>query len=57
MCAKHAIVVRDAAGNRKLDKSKATSRIDGVVALIMAVDLMDRNARAPLPTYDMAVVG
>ena len=32
MCARHAIVVRDPAGNRKLDKSKATSRIDGLVA-------------------------
>jgi phage terminase large subunit-like protein len=36
MCAANAVVTRDAAGNRKLDKSKATGRIDGMVALAMA---------------------
>jgi phage terminase large subunit-like protein len=36
-CAKHAVITQDAAGNRKLDKSKATSRIDGLVALTMAL--------------------
>jgi phage terminase large subunit-like protein len=33
----NAIVTKDAAGNRKLDKSKTTARIDGMVALVMAV--------------------
>jgi phage terminase large subunit-like protein len=33
MCAANAVVVKDAAGNRKLDKAKATGRIDGMVAL------------------------
>lgn len=37
MCAANAIVKMDEAGNRKLDKSKATGRIDGVVALAMAM--------------------
>ncbi|OHV12127.1 terminase large subunit [Kushneria phosphatilytica] len=37
MCASGAVVTQDAAGNRKLDKSKATSRIDGMVALAMAM--------------------
>ncbi|PIJ58734.1 terminase [Erwinia sp. OLMDLW33] len=37
MCAVNAVVVKDAAGNRKLDKSKATGRIDGMVALTMSV--------------------
>lgn len=37
MCAQNAVVVKDAAGNRKLDKSKATGRIDGMVALTMSV--------------------
>lgn len=37
MCAENAVAVMDAAGNRKLDKSKATGRIDGLVALAMAV--------------------
>jgi len=36
MCAANAIVVKDQAGNRKLDKVKSTGRIDGMVALAMA---------------------
>lgn len=36
MCAANAVAVPDPAGNRKLDKSKATGRIDGLVALTMA---------------------
>lgn len=36
MCAANAVVSKDAAGNRKLDKHKATGRIDGLVALAMA---------------------
>jgi phage terminase large subunit-like protein len=36
MCAANAVVNKDAAGNRKLDKHKATGRIDGMVALAMA---------------------
>jgi phage terminase large subunit-like protein len=38
MCARNAVVTMDAAGNRKLDKSKATGRIDGMVALAMAIN-------------------
>lgn len=37
MCAANAVATRDPAGNRKLDKSKATGRIDGLVALAMAI--------------------
>lgn len=36
MCAANAVEVRDSADNRKLDKHKATGRIDGMVALAMA---------------------
>lgn len=36
MCAAGAVVAKDPSGNRKLDKSKATARIDGMVALAMA---------------------
>jgi len=36
MCAANAVSVADPAGNRKLDKAKATGRIDGMVALAMA---------------------
>lgn len=36
MCAANAVVTSDPAGNRKLDKAKATGRIDGMVALAMS---------------------
>jgi phage terminase large subunit-like protein len=36
MCAANAVVTQDPAGNRKLDKAKASGRIDGMVALAMA---------------------
>jgi phage terminase large subunit-like protein len=48
-CAANAVAVRDPAGNRKLDKSKATGRIDGMVALAMA-----RGAAAKHMTDDIA---
>ena len=35
--------VGDAAGNVKLDKSKSTARIDGLAALVMALDAMLRH--------------
>lgn len=38
MCATNARVVMDPAGNRKFDKVKSTGRIDGLVALAMAVN-------------------
>ena len=44
MCAANATTVRDAAGNRKLDKSKATGRIDGMQALAMAMGIASRMA-------------
>jgi phage terminase large subunit-like protein len=37
MCAANAVAIRDPAGNRKLDKSKSTGRIDGLVAMAMAL--------------------
>jgi phage terminase large subunit-like protein len=40
MCAANAVTTSDPAGNRKLDKKKATGRIDGMVALTMAVGVM-----------------
>lgn len=36
-CAANTIAVSDPAGNRKLDKSKSTGRIDGILALTMAI--------------------
>jgi len=43
MCAANAVVTKDPAGGRKLDKGKATGRIDGLQALAMA---MGATARA-----------
>lgn len=37
MCAANAVTVQDPAGNRKFTKQKSTGRIDGMVALAMAV--------------------
>lgn len=49
MCAANAVAVPDPAGNRKLDKSKATGRIDGMVALAMAegVELSSEPPEGP----------
>lgn len=49
-CAANAIAVKDPAGNRKLDKSKATGRIDGMVALTMAVGAMSAAMAAEGPS-------
>lgn len=43
MNAANAIVIKDASGNRKLDKQKATGRIDGIVALSMALGAANRG--------------
>lgn len=40
MCMANAKIEQDAAGNRKLNKQKATGRIDGAVALAMAAGVM-----------------
>lgn len=40
MCAANATTISDPAGNRKFVKSKSTGRIDGMVALAMAVGVM-----------------
>ena len=44
MCAANATTVRDPAGNRKLDKSRQTGRIDGMQALAMAMGLASSMA-------------
>jgi len=44
MCMANAKIEQDAAGNRKLNKQKATGRIDGAVALAMAVGVTPQIA-------------
>ena len=54
MCAAGAVVSRDPAGNRKLDKSKATARIDGMQAMTMAFGLAFKGGeKAAQPQYTM----
>ncbi|QBJ12904.1 terminase large subunit [Agrobacterium sp. 33MFTa1.1] len=43
MCAANAVVTKDPSGARKLDKSKASGRIDGLVALAMALQTAARH--------------
>jgi phage terminase large subunit-like protein len=47
MAASNAVVERNAAGDRKLSKSKARGRIDAVVALVMALGIAARHQVAP----------
>lgn len=53
MCAANAVVVSDPAGNRKPDKSKATGRIDGVVAGSMSIGkLVEIDKPGAKPTIE-----
>lgn len=57
MCAQGAVVSKDPAGNRKLDKSQATSRIDGMVALAMAFGAASKLIEeTPEPTFQLFFV-
>jgi len=54
MCARNTVIVLDDAGNRKPSKRRSTGRIDGLVALAMAIGC------APLrpPVFDSrALIG
>jgi phage terminase large subunit-like protein len=50
-------VETDATGNIKPSKKVSTERIDGVVALVMALDRLERNASIKVPAYQMLVFG
>jgi phage terminase large subunit-like protein len=54
MCAANAVAERDPAGNRKLNKAKSIGRIDGLVALAMAlgVEAMGEGLAAASPWDD-----
>ena len=43
MCAANAVVEKNAAGDRKLNKAKSTGRIDGMVAIVMALGVAMAN--------------
>lgn len=46
MCAANAVTISDTAENRKFVKAKSTGRIDGMVALAMAVGIMPNQIEA-----------
>lgn len=52
MCAINSVAVTDPAGNRKLEKRKSTGRIDGMVALAMAVGVSCKEDVKRLPTSE-----
>jgi phage terminase large subunit-like protein len=53
----NAATEQDAAGNLKLSKAKSTERIDGAVALVMAIDRMDRSTATPPANFQMVMLG
>lgn len=55
MCAANAVAVRDPAGNRKLDKSKATGRIDGMVAAVMCIGHRAKAQTIATPEYQVLI--
>jgi phage terminase large subunit-like protein len=50
-------VETDAAGNLKLSKKVSTERIDGAVALVMAVDRMEHGSGAKSTEYQLLILG
>ncbi len=54
MCASNAVIVKDAAGNRKLDKSKTTGRIDGMVAMAMGFGVASRDIEEGIDSFLLA---
>ncbi|MBN8959092.1 MAG: terminase, partial [Rhizobiales bacterium] len=53
MCAANAVVQTDPAGNRKLSKAKSSGRIDGMVALAMAMGVAPiESASAPVSPWE-----
>lgn len=51
-CAANAVATRDPAGNRKLDKGKASGRIDGLQAFAMAMGVANRHLMPEACVYD-----
>jgi phage terminase large subunit-like protein len=56
MCAGNATVEKDSFGNRKLTKTKASGRIDGMVALAMAMGTANKMLDEPEMPFDDALL-
>lgn len=52
ICAANAVVEKNAAGDRKLNKAKSTGRIDGLVALVMAMGVAAAKTEAGPSVYE-----
>lgn len=57
MCAANAVVTTNPAGDRKLDKAKASGRIDGMIALAMARAVAGTYQMKPAAKFQMLFVG
>lgn len=55
-CAANAVVVSDAAENRKLSKEKATGRIDLMVAAVMGAGLVSKQTTNETPTVEFIIL-
>ena len=53
MCASNATIMNDSTGNRKFAKQKSSGRIDGMVALAMAVGVMPSAASAEKSFWEL----
>jgi phage terminase large subunit-like protein len=56
MCAANAVVASDPAGNRKIDRSKSTGRIDGLISLWMARAVAATEELEKQPSYQIFVL-
>jgi len=56
-CMSNVCVESDHAGNLKISKRASTERIDGAAALVMAVDLLDRNSAQTPPCQEIFFIG
>lgn len=56
MCAVNATITKDPTGARKLDKSKATGRIDGMQALAMAMGVASRSEVDQVHDFEICFV-
>jgi phage terminase large subunit-like protein len=56
-CVSNVSVESDPAGNMKISKRVSTERIDGVAALVMAIDQLERNSAVKAPSFQMFVLG
>ncbi len=56
-CASNAVIEADPAGNRKLAKNKSSGRIDGLVALAMALAVIDCEPENEMPACLAELMG